>query len=99
MFKNLNWNPKEYVEYENNEAKLQKDLQEKLQEESQKIQEKFKEKFKVETKELQKNLQKEKEKSIFTMYKNGLSVDLISKYANISIKIINEIIKRNKEDN
>ena len=88
------------------EAKLQKDLQEKLQEESQKIQEKFQvetkelqKKFQDETKELQKNLQKEKEKTIFTMYKNGLSVDLISKYANISIKIINEIIKRNKEDN
>ena len=33
------------------------------------------------------------------MYKNGLSVDLIAKYTNISIKNINEIIKRNKEDN
>ena len=88
------------------EAKLQKDLQEKLQEESQKIQKKFQvetkelqKKFQDETKELQKNLQKEKEKTIFTMYKNGLSVDLIAKYTNISIKNINEIIKRNKEDN
>ena len=88
------------------EAKLQKDLQEKLQEESQKIQKKFQvetkelqKKFQDEAKELQKNLQKEKEKTIFTMYKNGLSVDLIAKYTNISIKNINEIIKRNKEDN
>src|SRR5699024_4562658 len=86
------------------EAKLQKDLQEKLQEESQKIQKKFQvetkelqKKFQDEAKELQKNLQKEKEKTIFTMYKNGLSVDLIAKYTNISMKNINEIIKRNKE--
>lgn len=27
MFKNLNWNPKEYVEYENNEVKLQKETE------------------------------------------------------------------------
>ena len=84
------------------EAKLQKDLQKKLQEESQKLQEKFQnkskelqEKFQNESKELQ----KEKDKTIFTMYKNGLSVDLIAKYTHISIKNINEIIKRNKEDN
>ncbi len=72
-----------------------KELQEKFQNESKELQEKFQN----ESKELQKDLQKEKDKTIFTMYKNGLSVDLIAKYTNISIKNINEIIKRNKEDN
>ena len=86
--------------------KIQEKFQEKFKVESKELQKKFQneskelqKKFQDETKELQKNLQKEKEKTIFTMYKNGLSVDLIAKYTNISIKNINEIIKRNKEDN
>ena len=68
--------------YKKSYEKLKKETEEKARQQVQK--------------QVQKEVKKEKEKTILTMFNNGLSIDLIAKYTATNKKEIEKIIKENK---
>ena len=72
--------------YKKSYEKLKKETEEKAR---QQVQKQVK-------KEVKKQVQKEKEKTILTMFNNGLAIDLIAKYTATNKKEIEKIIKENK---